>query len=45
MDTPSVEPQKKKKIVIDKEKARNILHVPVDLLERSTQREVLATRK
>lgn len=46
MDTPSVEPKKKKKkIVIDKEKARNILHVPVDLLERSMQREVFGNKK
>lgn len=43
MDTPSVEP-KKKKIVTDKEKARNILYVPIDLLERSTQREVFGNK-
>ena len=43
-DTLSVEPKKKKKFVIDKEKARSILHVPIDLLERSMQREVFGNK-
>ena len=42
-DTLSVEP-KKKKIVIDKEKTRSILHVPIDLLERSMQRGVFGNK-
>lgn len=42
-DTLSVEP-KKKKIAIDKEKARNTLCVPADVLERSMRREVFGNK-